>query len=86
MEKIFAIHNTNLPIYLEVASYNPGAISFYENLGFKVNKDKGEVKHELGDGKYIPVFEMVYIHDRDQGLRDEVEVDSANQLLPTMSI
>lgn len=56
-QELLKFFNPKSRIYVEVASYNFPAISFYKSLGFEDTSRRLDFR--LKDGKVIPVIEMV---------------------------
>ncbi len=53
MNQLLKTNSERRPIELEVASYNEGAIRFYQRFGFGFPEPDKVEKHELEDGKYF---------------------------------
>lgn len=63
-EESLNFFDKKLPIIVDVATYNIGAISFYKNLGFSEHKREIYTNdwHELKNGKKIPTVTMTVEH------------------------
>ena len=65
-EESLNFFDKKLPIIVDVAAYNIGAISFYKKLGFLEHEGKFHTNdwHELKNGKKIPTVTMIMEHKK----------------------